>query len=392
MKFYWLHSQIHFKHETMRIHLSLSANRKINIGSMLAGLWAVLVDRTVKWGKAEEEERLTGRPETRRTLGEWSEVALSSMIVLVLDIVVFLMTLNLVLRAVDAGLAPPGEQYWVDDGKYEIHLYCYGNKTDNNGTSFPTVLIEGGEKTVENGLWQFADAAIGNGTISRYCFADRPGLAWSDNAPSPLSAGMAMDALSEALAKAGENGPWVLMSAGVGSIYSRIFASRHGRDIYGMLMIDPLHEDLLYQLASSRRGFFLWLRGIISPLGIGRLTGVLFKGRSREARVWGRSVNYSGRYLFSQLQENLVADSLTHREVISSRAIQDPSIPLVLISSGLQIKDNGKWKRKQEDLTHLTNKLLRWDIAENAPHEVWQTAEGRHIIEKRLGQLFNISS
>jgi hypothetical protein len=96
----------------------------------------------------------------------------------ILAIVVFLMTCTLILRALDAGLAPPGKLYWVDGGKYRLHVYCRGNQTDDAGSKLPTVLLEGGEGPVEDGLWQFADNAIKNGSISRYCFVDRPGFAW----------------------------------------------------------------------------------------------------------------------------------------------------------------------------------------------------------------------
>ncbi len=131
----------------------------------------------------------------------------------------------------------------------------------SSGRKLPTVLFEGGENAVEHGLWQFAENALANGSIPRYCFADRPGLAWSDTAPSPLSAGQATEALSEALVRAGEVGPWVLASAGIGSVYSRVFSSRHGKEVQGLLLIDPLHEDLLYRVGSPGRGFMLWLRG-----------------------------------------------------------------------------------------------------------------------------------
>lgn len=131
-----------------------------------------------QWGKKEEEERLTGRPETRRTLLEWTEVLLSSIGLGVLAVVVFLMTCTLMLRALDARLAPPGERYWVDGDKYQMHLFCEGNKTDAAGNKALTVLIEGGEDAVGYGLWQFAENALKNGSIARYCFADRPGMAW----------------------------------------------------------------------------------------------------------------------------------------------------------------------------------------------------------------------
>lgn len=148
------------------------------IWALLMAIWFLTADRTVQWGKAEEEQRLTGRPESRRTVFEWVEVSLSTMALTIIALVVVLMTLTLTLRAIDSGLVPPGERYWVDGDRYQIHLYCYGNKTDAAGVKTTTVLLEGGEDPVERGLWQFAAHAVKNGSISRFCFADRPGMAW----------------------------------------------------------------------------------------------------------------------------------------------------------------------------------------------------------------------
>jgi hypothetical protein len=148
------------------------------VWAALMAFWFVAADRTVQWGKAEEEQRLTGRPESRRTMVEWVEVTLSTIVLTVMTVVVVMMTLTLTLRAIDSGLAPPGERYWVDGDRYQIHLYCYGNKTDAAGSKATTVLLEGGEDPVERGLWQFAENAVKNGSINRFCFADRPGMAW----------------------------------------------------------------------------------------------------------------------------------------------------------------------------------------------------------------------
>ncbi|KAI2784777.1 hypothetical protein F4815DRAFT_441080 [Daldinia loculata] len=355
--------------------------------AFLMALWTLLTDRLVEWGKNEEEERLTGRAETRRTLTEWTAVLLSTISMVILVLVVLLTTCTLILRGLDAGLAPPGQLFWVDGDKYMMHVHCHGNKTNSEGNKLPTVLLEGGEAPVEDGLWQFAENAINNGSISRYCFVDRPGLAWSDTAPSPLSAGMAVDAVSEALARAGEDGPWVLASAGIGSVYSRIFSARHGGDIKGLLFIDPLHEDDLDGVGSPSRGFLLWIRGVISPLGLDRIPGALFKGRTKEDRVWGQSAYQTGKYVFAKLQENLVADTLSKRDLASSSAIQNPDVPLSLISSGDMIRRDSGWEHKQRDLSHVTHKLKHWDIVNKAPHRVWETIEGRDIIEKRMKQL-----
>ncbi|KAI1466835.1 uncharacterized protein F4812DRAFT_433012 [Daldinia caldariorum] len=352
--------------------------------AFLMALWTLLTDRLVEWGKVEEEERLTGRAETRRTLAEWTAVLVSTISMVILVIVALLITCTLILRGLDAGLAPPGGMFWVDGEKYMLHVYCHGNKTDSEGTKLPTVLLEGGESPVEHGLWQFAEDAVNNGSISRYCFVDRPGLAWSDTAPSPLSAGMAVEAVSEALVRAGEDGPWVLASAGIGSVYSRIFSARHGDQIKGLLFIDPLHEDDLASVGSPSRGFVLWIRGIISPLGLDRIPGALFKGRTKEDRVWGQSAHQTGKYLFAKLQENMVADTLSKRDLATSTVIQNPDTPLSLISSGEKIRRDSGWEDKQRDLSHVTDNLKHWDIVNKAPHRVWDTREGRVVIEKRL--------
>ena len=358
------------------------------VWSTLIALYTVITDRVVAWGKKEEEERLTGRQESRRSLREWCAVFTATLIQVILVVVSILLLATLILRARDAGVEAPGKRYYVDGDKYQIHLACVGNVTyDVYGKRLPTVLIEGGEQPVEDSMLTWVHDAYKNGTIDRYCFYDRPGLAFSDNAPSPHSAGMTSDALSETLARAGEDGPWVLVSAGVGGIYSRIFSSRHKEEVRGIILIDALHEDLLYTIASPARGFLLWARGIISPLGYDRLFGAIVKGRKREDRVYGCAAYQNGKFIKAKLQENLVADSLTKNEVSQARHIQSDQTPLVVVSSGINVRKDSEWERKQEQLTKVTKNLISWDVVSAAPHEVWQTYEGRQALEKRTGEL-----
>ncbi|KAL8970000.1 MAG: hypothetical protein Q9183_001720 [Haloplaca sp. 2 TL-2023] len=358
------------------------------VWATVMALYNVMSDRVVAWGKQEEEERLTGRKETRRTLREWCAVLTATIVMVVYIIITILLTATLILRSRDASLKPPGDRYLVDGDKYKIHLACVGNITlDSDGRRNPTVLVEAGEMPFEDTMDDWIYGAYQNGTIDRYCYYDRPGFAWSDNAPSPHSAGMTSDALSEALAKAGEEGPWVLVSAGIGTIYSRIFSSRHVRDVQGLFLIDGLHEDLLHRIGSPTRGFILWARGVISPLGYDRLIGALFRHRTREDRVYGKSAYQAGKFIKAKLQENLVANSLTKNEVSQARNIQTPQTPLVVISSGIEVRSDDEWERKQQDLTKITDNLLHWDVVNKAPHRVWLTLDGRKVLEKRLGQL-----
>lgn len=361
------------------------------VWAALIGFYNVITNRTVRWGKGEEEERLTGRTETRRSVREWCAVFTATVIMVIFVLVAILLTATISLRATDAGLEPPGTRYLVDGDKYQVHFACVGNQTFyKNGDRKPTVLLEGGNMPVEDTFEDWVFAAYKNGTIDRYCYWDRPGMGWSDNAPSPHSAGMSADAISEALAISGEEGPWILVSAGVGGIYSRIFSSRHPRAIDGIMLIDALHEDLLHRIGDAGTGFILWARGFISPLGLDRLAGAIFKGRTKADRVYGKSSYQGGKFIKNKLQENLVADSLTKNEVVSARNIQQPQVPLVVISSAVHIKQDKDWEKKQEDLTKITKNLIAWDIVPKAPaEEIWRTENGRKVLEKRLGQLYS---
>lgn len=357
------------------------------VWAVLMATWFHITDRVVEWGKHEEEERLTGRSENRRTLKEWLSVLIVSSILIVYMIIVIFMTATLIIRSYDTSLEMIGERYYVDGDKYEVHLACLGNITDSDGKRTPTILLEAGEEPVEYDFEYWAYRAFTNGTINRYCLWDRPGYGWSDNAPSPHSAGMSATALSEALVKSGEEGPWILVSAGYGSLVSRIFSSTHRHGVLGIMLVDGLHEDFLNRIGSPGRGFVLWGYGIISPLGIQRIIGALFQGRTREDRVYGRSAYQGGKFIKAQLQENLVAKSLTRNEVLSARTIQRLNTPLVIISSGIEVRRNSEWEKKQEDLTRITDKLLDWTVVEKAPHKVWQTDGGRKEMEKGLAKL-----
>ncbi|KAJ5697158.1 hypothetical protein N7488_010842 [Penicillium malachiteum] len=352
------------------------------VWATVIALYQIIQNRAVAWGKREEETRLTGREETRRSLREWLVVLVQMVVQVIMTLATILFTATLTLRSGDASLEPTGKLYSVHGDIYQVHLACVGNRTENPHE--PTILLEGDYAPVEHTLQPFMNDAYQHGAISRYCYWDRPGIGWSDNAPSPHSAGMAVDVFSEALALAGETGPWVVVSAGIGSLYSRLFASRHLLEVSGIFLIDPLHEAYLDDVGKPNRGFVLWLRGILSPLGLDRLAGALVRGRSREDRVIGRSAYQSGKFIKAKLQENLVAVTMTAAEVQSARHIQMGETPVIVVSSGQEMQKNPCWAERQEDLSHITNKLLSWDIVHDAPHEVWTDTEGRQVLEKRL--------
>ncbi|KAL7276829.1 hypothetical protein RUND412_000170 [Rhizina undulata] len=341
---------------------------------LVVAAWVVLCNKVVEYGKAVEEERLTGRIETKRTLAEWFSVFSTTILLSVFIAITLLYTGSLILRAHDSTLSLPGKRIPVDAGRYYVHLYCAGNKTTHSGKPAVTVFLDAGEEPVKGSLEEPVRELLHQGKIDRYCYWDRPGFGWSDNAPSPLSAGMAADALSEALAVEGEDGPWVVVGAGVGSIYALTFNSRHTAQISSLLLLDPLPSTLINRLASASRGLLLWARGIISPLGIPSLWSAIFLHRNREDRVYGCLSGDSGKALKARLQENLVASTFTRNEVTAAEAIlRAGGKKRVVLSSGEMVKRDREWYDGQRDMARDG----KWVIVEDVGHQIWRWDEGR---------------
>jgi Region of unknown function (DUF2417) len=137
--------------------------------SVVGGLWTIITDRVVQWGKAQEEERLIGRIEDRYTGAEWLKVILTGIGLIIMVVLEVFITLTLILRVTDASLIPVGHRYWVQSHQYQIHIACVGNAT--NG---PLVFLEGGETGVEQ-FSTWVDEAQKEGIIGQYCYWDRPG-------------------------------------------------------------------------------------------------------------------------------------------------------------------------------------------------------------------------
>jgi len=356
--------------------------------SFLVSIWAILADRIVAKGKEEEEVRLTGRAETRRTLREWSMLFTATLILSVYIVISVLLTSNLILRARDASLEVPGKRYPVDGAKYDVHLACFGSTLPNT----PTLLLESPASAPnEHSLAPWALDNLLNSTVDRVCYWDRPGYGFSDTAPSPHSAGLSATALSQVLAQAHEEGPWIILAGGYGSIVARVFTSMHEHDVTGLLLFDPMPESLLAErVGGVARGARVWLWSVLSPLGISRFYGALFRGRTREDRVYGRSVGSSGKFLRARLQQTLVADSLTYNDAVAAQTILSRgSIPLAIVSGGDKCAKDGRWCDGQKESTGNTGNLLGWDVVKGiaSDKEVWEEEKGGKVLKQWIKKL-----
>ena len=138
--------------------------------AVVGGIWTIVTDRVVEWGKAEEEERIIGRVEDRYTGIEWLKVILITFGLFIVVVLEILITMTLILRLRDASLEPTGHKYWVQSHRFQVHIACFGNTSP----SIPLVFLEGGENSAEYFATWVAEAQD-EGLIGQYCYWDRPG-------------------------------------------------------------------------------------------------------------------------------------------------------------------------------------------------------------------------
>jgi pimeloyl-ACP methyl ester carboxylesterase len=136
------------------------------------------------------------------------------------------------LAALPTPPAPPGKL--VDLGGHKLHVYCTGHGR-------PTVVVE-------NGLGDFSfDWTLVQSRVSpftRICTYDRGGYGWSDPGPKPRTFAQLNLELHDALAKLGEQGPFVLVGHSYGGPVLRNFARVYPSEVAGMVMVDAAHEGL----------------------------------------------------------------------------------------------------------------------------------------------------
>lgn len=120
----------------------------------------------------------------------------------------------------------------VGHGRW-LNLYCMGHGS-------PTVIMEAGlgDSTIS---WALVQPAIARHT--RACAYDRAGLGFSDAARRPSTAANDADDLHRLVVAAGLRPPYLLVAHSAGGMYVRVFADRYPKQVAGMVLVEPSHED-----------------------------------------------------------------------------------------------------------------------------------------------------
>lgn len=382
-----------------------------------------LADYWVEKAKAEQEIKYTGRVEKRKSLTELFVMSVKIVVKTFLLLIIWNISLTLWILAFDTHEKPWGKMISVNEDQFSVHLSCYGDVHAKmaNGSQLmdegktakqPILIVEGGQHTSSEVFQEWIEELFHMNKIERFCIWDRPGYAFSDSAPSPLSVSITVEYLMEALRKEKIEGPFSAVGFDSGGLYSKVFALRNKGQMHSMLLVDSWHEDLLkhfpfsgsnkknenrhvfkniFDLMDSWQGFKLWLRGVLSPLGIMRSFHWFLHPRKylSKSRIFGRDMVRSPKYLRARLQEQVTASVLSFNEVKNADV---SAIPLSVILSDFMIKNSLNWGKWQRELTKISSKSLEWVVAENTDHFIWESPKGRDQLQQVLLRLVSEKS
>ncbi len=139
------------------------------------------------------------------------------------------------------GSAPKPIGQMVNLNGHLLHVNCSGHGS-------PTVVIENGfdEYSFD---WIFVQSRVAR--FTRVCTYDRAGYAWSEPGPKPRTFAQINLELRDALAKLGENGPFVLVGHSFGGPVVRNFALAYPKLVAGVVFVDAASEEQRYTMQNK---------------------------------------------------------------------------------------------------------------------------------------------
>jgi pimeloyl-ACP methyl ester carboxylesterase len=154
------------------------------------------------------------------------------------------------------------------------------------GGGWPVVVLESGI-TASSLSWSGLQPLLARHTT--VCSYDRPGLAWSDSSGTPTTPAALARQLRDLLARAGLQGPFVLVGHSFGGLIVRAFAVQFPGETAGLILLDALHHGEWLEPSARQqrmlRGGVLFSRigVVLASFGIVRLCLALLTRGARKA-------------------------------------------------------------------------------------------------------------
>lgn len=130
---------------------------------------------------------------------------------------------------------PPGRM--IDVGGYRLHFFAEGEPSDLP----PVVWIPGGH----GGAYGFHNLHRRLRSLTRSILIDRPGAMWSDVGPFPCRTATEANALTTALERSGEKGPFVFVGHSLGGLLAANIAKRRPDLTAAVVLLDATHQDMI---------------------------------------------------------------------------------------------------------------------------------------------------
>lgn len=253
----------------------------------------------------------------------------------------------------------------VNVGGHRLHIWCIGSGK-------PTVLLESG---LGGNAFGWVAVKLKVAQLTQVCTYDRAGLGYSDEGPSPRSAGRIADELAQLLDSARIEQPVIVAGASLGGLNARVLATKYPSKVAGLILVDASHEDQQQRLVAAgfqpENASDLKFIPIVSAVGLMRLRGQTL-GRSPEhadssVRPYIRAtVHRTSRYR-ALFQEALAFDS-SAEEMRHIRRVLD--IPVLVLTAGTWPEPTRALHTDlQRDLETISRKGCQ-RIVEGAGHDI----------------------
>lgn len=315
---------------------------------------------------------------------------LNACVQLAISLAVICASINFIFDAFDAQSIPLGAKVPVNISTRNSHSYPANNSAVMRIACLPggnpdglVAIAETGESPAE----EFSSWILRAGNLKYACYWDRPGYGFSDSVPSPASISTIMDLLDQALVQViphFSEESLLLVSHGIGNLYSRVYATKRPHQIQGMMLVDPLHEDIFYDSESISLGFDNYWEGVGAIFGIQKLHGLFIGLGSSKDRLIGALANRQSRAHKSLLQQQLSASRGSRLDIETATLKLSRKIPLLVVSSAEMCKSSKRWSEAQHLLLRLSDNALAWKILDG-PHEIWRNTKSSDELAEQLG-------
>lgn len=326
-----------------------------------------------------EANNRSGRPGFWRLIFRWAKRAFIALLLLVLAALLSgFIYQQIAGRHAARKYPPPGRM--VDVGGHKLHLLRMGRGS-------PAVIFDS-PMGASHLAWSLVQPEVASFTEA--CAYDRAGYGWSEPGPEPRTSSRAVTELHALLKNSGVQPPYILVGNSIGGLNVRLFAFRYPREVAGLVLVDPAHEDQFTRMPAAERidpSFIRMLRlfRVGARFGLLRLLNMpLGEGSAEQLpaglRPMARAAGFRSAWIDALYQETIgtepsFVEVRSARLTLKGRPLGD--IPLRVLTRGAAENDTPEAKQTWRIWMELHRELAQ----ESGRGEQETVPESGHFIQ-----------